>query len=79
MKFSSYHNKVQKFIKDGSLISHAIGYKKIPIIYNENKKVYEGKKVLSKVLILKFPWTTLFIREKYINEYIEFIENLEFE
>ena len=79
MKFSSYHNKIQRWIKDGHLIHYEIGYKKIPIIYDEAKKIYKGKKVLSKVLILNFPWSKVFIREQYINEYIEFIENLDFE
>lgn len=79
MKFSSYHNKIQRWIKDGHLINYKIGYKKISIIYDESKKIYKGKKILSKVLILNFPWSKVFIREKYINEYIEFIKNLDFE
>ncbi len=78
MKFSSYHNKIQRWIKDGNLINYKIDYKKIPIIYDKHKKNYKGKKVLSKVLILNFPWKKFFIREKYIDEYLEFIKNQNF-
>lgn len=74
MKKSSYHNIIQKFIRDDLLESYKITFEKQPVNYDNKTKKYIGPKQLIKVLRLNFKHTSLFIREPYIKDYINFIK-----
>ena len=77
MKKSSYHNKIQKFIKDGLLENYEITFEKHKNEYDEKTKTYIGPKELIRVLRLNFKHASFFIREPYIEDYINFIKSQE--